>query len=193
MTKPIALASKSPRRSELLSRLDVAFEVIDNQVEEIRQPNEPADTYVVRLARAKAVAGANASKKLTIGADTIGVLDDEVLEKPIDQADAYRMWSKMAGRSHRILTAVAVSNGEQTRSELVESRVYFSKMTAQEMAYYWETGEPQDKAGGYGIQGIGALFVDRIEGVYDAVVGLPLAQTARLLRQFGCKVLGAHE
>ena len=190
MIEPIGLASKSPRRSELLARLGVPFEVIENRVEEIRASEESPADYVLRLAREKAFAGSQHSGLITIGADTIGVIDDCVLEKPYDRDDAFTMWDRMGGRWHDILTAVAVSDSNRTEAVLVTSRVRFANMSTAEKDAYWQTGEPKDKAGGYGIQGVGGVFVEQIEGVYDAVVGLPLHETMKLLREFNVKVMG---
>jgi septum formation protein len=193
MINKIALASKSPRRQELLARLGINFSVIANNVEEVRRPEEPPEDYVVRLAGEKAFTGATQSGLLTIGSDTLGVIDHQVLEKPIDKQDAFRMWQLMSGREHTILSCVAVSNGKETRSTLVTSLVTFDRISQAEMDAYWATGEPCDKAGGYGIQGVGGTFVTHLNGSYDAVMGLPLNATAKLLRQFGVTVLGTNE
>lgn len=184
------LASQSPRRKELLAQLGVAFEPLAVSVVEQRAPGEAPADYVVRLAREKARAGWQAleTKGLpshpVLGADTIGVCGGTVLEKPRDQNHAREMLTLMAGGTHRVLTAVALCQADQLESCLVSTEVRFRPLSEAEIAAYWHTGEPRDKAGGYGIQGKGGAFVERIEGSYSAVVGLPLAQTTQLLDRF---------
>jgi len=188
MPKMLLLASKSPRRREILDSLSIAYTMVDNRIDEVRASTESAYDYVERLAREKASQHAN--KGVCLGADTIGVIDGEILEKPRDQEDAFRMWRLLSGKTHKILSAVAVAEGDKLFSTVVETAVSFRHISESEMQAYWHSGEPQDKAGGYAIQGIGAMFVTRIEGSYHAVVGLPVTETVDLLRRVGVPVLG---
>lgn len=180
------LASGSPRRRELLTQLGLQFERLITHVEEQRQPAEAADVYVRRLAVDKARAGvAVAPQDLPVlGADTIVVLNGEVLEKPADTAHAAHMLSKLSGQTHQVMTAVALADGERQLDCLVVTDVTFRKITAEEIAHYIASGEPMDKAGAYGIQGMGGNFVRKINGSYHAVVGLPLVETGELLSNF---------
>ncbi|WP_426346945.1 Maf family protein [Cronobacter universalis] len=180
------LASGSPRRQELLGMLGVTFERLVPGVEEQRAPQEAPQDYVTRLARDKARAGvALAARDLPVlGADTIVVLDGDVLEKPHDAAHAAEMLRRLSGQTHEVMTAVALADKQRVRERLVITRVTFRALTAQDIAAYVESGEPMDKAGAYGIQGLGGCFVRRIEGSYHAVVGLPLVETWELLSEF---------
>ncbi len=178
------LASASPRRRELLTQLGYRFEVLRVEVPEIRQPGEAPQTYVQRLACDKALAGWQAceGRRPVLGADTIVVLGEQVLEKPRDQADAERMLAALSGRTHQVLTAVALATAGGCAVRLVATDVSFRVLTAGEISDYWATGEPCDKAGAYGIQGIAGKFVRRIDGSYTGVVGLPLMETDLLLQ-----------
>ncbi|ELQ6108203.1 Maf family protein [Cronobacter turicensis] len=180
------LASGSPRRQELLGMLGVTFERLVPGVEEQRASQEAPQDYVTRLARDKARAGvALATRDLPVlGADTIVVLNGDVLEKPRDAAHAAEMLRKLSGQTHEVMTAIALSDKQRVRERLVMTRVTFRALTAQDIAAYVESGEPMDKAGAYGIQGLGGCFVRRIEGSYHAVVGLPLVETWELLSEF---------
>jgi len=180
------LASGSPRRQELLGMLGVTFERLVPGVEEQRAPQEAPQNYVTRLARDKARAGvALAARDLPVlGADTIVVLDGDVLEKPRDAAHAAEMLRRLSGQTHQVMTAVALADRLRVRERLVITRVTFRALTAQDIAAYVESGEPMDKAGAYGIQGLGGCFVRSIEGSYHAVVGLPLVETWELLSEF---------
>ncbi|ELQ6017029.1 septum formation inhibitor Maf [Cronobacter sakazakii] len=180
------LASGSPRRQELLGMLGVTFERQVPGVEERRAEQEAPQDYVTRLARDKARAGvALAARDLPVlGADTIVVLDDDVLEKPRDAAHAAEMLRRLSGQTHDVMTAVALADKQRVCVRLVTTRVTFRALTAQDIAAYVESGEPMDKAGAYGIQGLGGCFVRRIEGSYHAVVGLPLVETWELLSEF---------
>ncbi|MDE1185515.1 MAG: Maf family protein [Pantoea sp.] len=180
------LASGSPRRRELLTQLGLQFERLVTHVEEQRLPAEAAEVYVRRLAIDKALAGvAVAPQDLPVlGADTIVVLNGEVLEKPADAAHATRMLSKLSGQTHQVMTAVALADPRQQLDCLVVTDVTFRKITAEEIAHYIASGEPMDKAGAYGIQGMGGNFVRKINGSYHAVVGLPLVETGELLSNF---------
>ena len=182
------LASSSPRRAELLQQIGVPFKTLVSPVDETPWPQESAASYVERLAIAKAEAtllrleGVNAC---VLGSDTCVVLDGNILGKPTDQEDAFQMLSALSGRAHQVLTAVAILNAERRVSQVVSSTVHFMPLSAEQISAYWQTGEPQDKAGAYGIQGMGAVFVERIEGSYSAVVGLHLHEVAQLLKGLG--------
>ncbi|QBR49330.1 nucleoside triphosphate pyrophosphatase [Erwinia sp. QL-Z3] len=180
------LASGSPRRRELLTQLGLRFERLSTQVEELKRPDEQAEAYVRRLACEKAQAGvAVAERDLPVlGADTIVVLNGEVLEKPEDQADAAKILTKLSGQTHQVLTAVALADKTSILDCLVVTDVTFRTLTAEDIAAYIASGEPMDKAGAYGIQGLGGNFVRKINGSYHAVVGLPLVETAELLSHF---------
>jgi len=180
------LASGSPRRRELLTQLGLQFERLITQVEEQRQPDEAAEAYVRRLASDKARAGvAVAPQDLPVlGADTIVVLNSEVLEKPRDAEHAAEMLSKLSGQTHQVMTAVVLADAQRELDCLVTTDVTFRNITAAEISHYIASGEPLDKAGAYGIQGLGGNFVRRINGSYHAVVGLPLVETNELLSHF---------
>ena len=189
MTSPLPrlyLASASPRRRELLTQLAYPFAVLSVHVPEELMPGEEAVAYVQRLAQDKALAGWRAceGRLPVLGSDTIVVLDDAILEKPRDEADAQRMLSALSGRAHQVMTAVALATSAGVDVRLVTTQVTFRSLTATEIIEYWHTGEPADKAGSYGIQGLAGKFVSRIEGSYTAVVGLPLLETDLLLQQY---------
>lgn len=177
------LASGSPRRAELLTQLGIAFERVLTDVEELRQPQESAEAYVRRLARDKARAGvANAPTDLPVlGADTIVILDGEVLEKPRDAYHAGEMLRRLSGNTHQVMTAVAIADGTHLLDCLVVTEVTFRVLSEDDITRYVACGEPMDKAGAYGIQGLGGCFVRKINGSYHAVVGLPLVETWELL------------
>ncbi|MDR7343605.1 septum formation protein [Pantoea alhagi] len=180
------LASGSPRRRELLTQLGLRFERVITDVEEQRREEESAQHYVRRLAREKAQAGvAVAPQDLPVlGADTIVVLNGEVLEKPRDTVHAAEMLARLSGQTHQVLTAVALADRQHELDCLVVTEVTFRLLTAQDIADYIASGEPMDKAGAYGIQGLGGNFVRKINGSYHAVVGLPLVETGELLSHF---------
>ena len=182
----IYLASGSPRRQELLTQLGVAFEKIVPGIEEQRRPQESAQQYVTRLAREKAQAGvAMVNEDLPVlGADTIVILNGEVLEKPRDAAHAAEMLGKLSGETHQVMTAVALADRQNTLDALVVTDVTFRVLSEHDIAGYVASGEPLDKAGAYGIQGLGGCFVRKINGSYHAVVGLPLVETYELLSNF---------
>lgn len=185
----LMLASQSPRRKELLTQIGVHFAVVAVDVPEVRAEGEAAEDYVQRLALSKARAGAEACPgTATLGADTVVVLAGRVLEKPRDQGDAQAMLAALSGATHRVLTAVAICRDGEEQCLLCESRVTFRSISPAEAARYWETGEPRDKAGAYGIQGFGAVFVCHLDGSYSNVVGLPLAETYQLLQHFAIPV-----
>lgn len=180
------LASGSPRRQELLAQLGVSFERIVTGIEEKRAEGESAQQYVSRLAREKAQAGvASVPRDLPVlGADTIVILNGEVLEKPRDADHAARMLRSMSGQTHQVMTAVALADSQYVLDCLVVTEVTFRVLTDEEIAGYIASGEPMDKAGAYGIQGLGGCFVRKINGSYHAVVGLPLVETYELLSNF---------
>ena len=180
------LASGSPRRQELLTQLGVSFERIVTGIEEKRAEGESAQQYVSRLAREKAQAGvASVSRDLPVlGADTIVILNGEVRETPRDAEHAARMLHKMSGQTHQVMTAVALADRQHVLDCLVVTEVTFRVLTDDDIAAYIASGEPMDKAGAYGIQGLGGCFVRKINGSYHAVVGLPLVETYELLSNF---------
>ena len=184
---PLYLASGSPRRRELLTQIGVPFSVVSAPIDETPLPDESAPAYVERLARAKAAAGLACieGQAVVLGADTAVVLDGRILGKPENREDALAMLADLSGREHQVLTAVALSDGQRVHSLCVTSKVRFRAISAEEAQRYWASGEPVDKAGGYAIQGLGAVFVTGLSGSYSAVVGLPLSETAELLGQFG--------
>lgn len=183
------LASASPRRRELLAQIGVPFVTLIASIDETALPGEPAERYVERLAREKARAGLAAlsdpADAVVLGADTAVVLDGRILGKPADRAECLATLAALSGREHQVLTAVALASAQRIESRVVVSRVRFRPLRAGEAEAYWATGEPCDKAGSYGIQGLAAVFVSQLEGSYSAVVGLPLCETAQLLGEFG--------
>lgn len=182
------LASGSPRRRELLSQIGVPFVTLSAAIDESPLPNEPAHGYVERLALEKARAGlatlAQAADAVVLGADTAVVLDGQILGKPQDRPEALAMLAALSGREHQVLTAVALVSSTRSSAQVVASQVRFRPLQPGEAEAYWATGEPQDKAGSYGIQGLAAIFVSRLQGSYSAVVGLPLCETAQMLNEF---------
>ncbi|HEV7271313.1 Maf family protein [Pseudoxanthomonas sp.] len=183
------LASQSPRRAELLTRLGLTFGRIDLDLPEQRQPNEPATDYVRRVAREKAGAGLlkvmGTAGAVVLGADTEVILDDEVFGKPVDAADAAAMLRRLSGRTHQAVSAVSVVSASLEAQALVVTEVSFAELEDDEIAAYVASGEAMGKAGAYGIQGRAEQFVTRLAGSYSAVMGLPLYETSRLLRDFG--------
>ena len=186
------LASGSPRRRELLTQIGVPFKTVSAAIDETPFQNEPPVAYVERLAREKARAGrqqllttAADSTFCVLGADTAVVLDGCILGKPIDEADALAMLMALSGREHEVLTAIAIIDADRCETRVVSSQVRFRNISKQEASLYWASGEPQDKAGGYAIQGLAAVFVAGLNGSYSAVVGLPVCETAELLGHFG--------
>ena len=182
------LASASPRRAELLEQIGIGFRRIAVDVPEIPRRNELAEVFVQRVALDKARAGwetlAGDDSRPVLGADTAVVIDGEILGKPRNEAHARTMLARLSGRSHLVLSAVALMNATQKAVKISISEVTFRPLSEQEIAAYWATGEPVDKAGGYAIQGKGAVFVERLEGSYSGVMGLPLFETAELLARF---------
>jgi septum formation protein len=185
----IYLASASPRRSALLEQIGVAYRVLPADICELRVPGESSERYVVRLAEEKATKVWEQTRcdqaQPVLAADTTVVLDGRALGKPRNADDALAMLTELSGRSHRVLTGVALRHEAGLLSALSSTEVKFREITDAERRAYCETGEPLDKAGAYGIQGYGAVFVEWIRGSFSAVVGLPLAETAALLAAVG--------
>ncbi|HEX7648755.1 MAG TPA: Maf family protein [Noviherbaspirillum sp.] len=201
--RKIYLASKSPRRRELLRQIGVDFELLllrdhaprGPEVSEEVLPGEKAEAYVMRVTREKAE---HASKIMmarrlpvrpVLSADTTVVVDGRILGKPADEAEAMDMLRAMSGRTHQVLTSVALQHDEQHWQTLQTSEVTLAPLTEDMMRAYCATGEPYDKAGGYGIQGMAAVFIQRIVGSYTGIMGLPLHETAQLLQEAGIPVL----
>jgi septum formation protein len=185
MSSSIYLASQSPRRRELLTQIGIEYELLSNDIDETPLKDELASDYVQRLAIEKARAGKKLAteNKPVLGADTIVVVDNKLLGKPCNEKDAIAMLLSLSNRTHQVMTAVALVQGDQVVSDVVMTNVTFRAINEQEALSYWLSGEPKDKAGGYGIQGLGAQFVEKIEGCYFAVVGLPLMKTQQLLNR----------
>ncbi|HSS50785.1 MAG TPA: Maf family protein [Thermoanaerobaculia bacterium] len=186
----LILASGSPRRRELLAGLGLRFTVRAVDLDETPGAGEPPEETVVRLAREKAAARAEPGE-LVLAADTVVVIDGELLGKPRDPEDARRMLARIAGREHTVLTGVALEEPGRGRrtSALERSQVRMASLTPAEVDWYVGTGEPLDKAGSYAIQGLGALLVEEVHGNYTIVVGLPLPLTRRLFRELGWELL----
>lgn len=186
----ILLASRSPRRRQLLEQIGIPYRELCIAIDETRRHRESPGDYVVRMARSKARAGLAAADcdAPVLAADTAVVLGDRVFGKPADRADGMAMLLALAGRKHRVMSAVTVADGERMASRLQVSEVSLASITPAEAHRYWETGEPADKAGGYAIQGRAAVFVTHLSGSYSGVMGLPLWETARLLGEFAVQV-----
>lgn len=187
----IILASNSPRRRELLSQIGLSFITDPSDVDEQVQAGEPPESYAVRVALDKARAAAvRAGKGIIIAADTIVVLGDTLLGKPADRLDAERMLSLLSGRMHVVITGLAIIDAAEGKTVTGTSltRVWFRDLSQDDITSYVKSGEPLDKAGAYGIQGKGALFVRKIEGCYFNVVGLPLSLLGELLRNIGIRL-----
>ncbi len=199
MNSAIYLASNSPRRRELLRQIGVNFEVLlfrsgprtDMDVDETPHPGETPDAYVLRVALAKAEGGIERVMRRSLphrpvlAADTTLAVDDDIVGKPTDADDAVRILHRLSGRDHRVLTAVAITDGDHTEHAISVSTVRFGALDDDTIRRYVATGEPMDKAGAYGIQGRAGMFVEHIEGSYTGIMGLPLFNTAQLLSHFG--------
>ncbi len=185
-TPVICLASASPRRRDLLWQIGVPHTATAASVDEDALPGESAQDYVERLAVEKAMTVRSRGERLPVlAADTAVVLEGAVYGKPVDRADALAMLSRLSGRVHQVLTAVALATERSVEVRVSATSVRFRDLTLAEREAYWQTGEPRDKAGGYAIQGFGGVFVESLCGSYSGVVGLPLAETAQLLRTAG--------
>ena len=191
LTAPnLLLASASPRRSDLLTQMGVSFEVLAVDIDESRQGDESPVDYVSRLAVEKAQAGfvRQGGHLPSLGADTIVVFDGQIFGKPRDQQHAETMLMALSGKVHSVFTAVAIDNGSDTALAVSETRVEFRTISQSECLIYWQSGEPQGKAGAYAIQGRGGVFVEKLEGSYSGVVGFPLAETEQLLNKFSVRL-----
>jgi septum formation protein len=189
-TPRVILASQSPRRRELLTLVGIPHEVRPADIDETYFPGERPWDHAERLAREKAaVIARQEPDAVVIGSDTIVVVDGDVLGKPADEAEAHRMLRRLAGRSHVVMTAVAVVWRGETRSGVEQVGVDFHPLTDTEIDAYIATREPMDKAGAYGIQGLGAAIVARVDGDYFAVMGLPVQRVVRMLRELGLRYL----
>ncbi len=185
----LILASASPRRAELLSQIGVNHRACPADIDETPLAGESPEQYVERLAREKALAvAAGHPDNLVLGSDTTVVLAGEILAKPESDDHASSMLSRLSGQTHQVMTAVALARGSDCQSRVSISEVTFRTLDEPEIRAYVASGEPMDKAGGYGIQGRGGIFVRELKGSYSAVVGLPLQETAELLAQAGCPV-----
>jgi septum formation protein len=186
-TNPVlCLASVSPRRRELLAQIGVPHVVVGADIDETFLPGEIPRDYVTRLAREKALAIRRTGQRLPVlAADTTVVVDGKVFGKPRDRDEGVHMLGELSGRAHEVLTAVALADSHGITDRLSSSAVWFRKVSREECLAYWEAGEPRDKAGGYAIQGLGAVFVESLSGSYSGVMGLPLFETAELLRAAG--------
>lgn len=187
----VYLASASPRRQALLQQAGIRFKVILPEIEEVKHPGESAEVFVMRVARDKARAGRELVIKEgrpaapVLAADTCIVLDKEIIGKPGDREEGIRILTSLAGRSHGVLTAVVLMEEGKSQQALSRSRVVFGPMSEKEIEDYWESGEPIDKAGAYAIQGKAAVFIERIEGSYTGIVGLPLFEVVNMIKKIG--------
>lgn len=197
MSTNIYLASASPRRRELLQQLGILIEVLRTDIDETPLPGEAPLTYTERLARDKAEAGWLKVKQFglperpLLAADTTVVLDGAIIGKPESTEHARQILQQLSGREHQVLTSVALKLGERCALVTTTSTVQFRTLLANEIDHYIISGEPMDKAGAYGIQGVAAMFVSAVQGSYTGIVGLPLAETVGMLREFGVEVMGA--
>lgn len=186
----LILASTSPRRKELLQQIGALFIQQSVDINEDVMANENPEQYVLRLAQEKAAAGFEQLSQqqqidsVILAADTTVVCDGQILAKPESISHSKEILGLLSGREHRVMTAIAVFSRDTSEQQVVTTKVRFRKLSNDEIEAYWHTGEPQDKAGSYGIQGLAAIFVESIEGSYSNVVGLPLCETAELLKHF---------
>ena len=188
----IYLASSSPRRVELLEQMGVTFSLLKISVPENPSDYESCDEYIYRLSQEKAGAGVlalNEDNIIVVAADTVILFGDRILEKPKNEEDAFRMLTSLSNKRHLVKTAVSVCNRFKCETIIQTSQVTFCELSAVEISAYWKSGEPCDKAGGYAVQGRGAIFIKRIEGSYSGIMGLPIYETARLLNNFGIKLI----
>lgn len=179
----LILASQSPRRSEILRHAGIPFVVKPANVDETVRPGEPVEDYVRRVAQQKAIAVECAPGDVVLGADTVVVIGGEILGKPRDRADAVRMLEQIRGREHQVITGICLRRGKELLYDRAVTRVWFTPLTREEIEEYVASGEPVDKAGAYAIQGLASKFIQRIEGSYTNVVGLPIELVTKLLPQ----------
>jgi septum formation protein len=180
----LILASQSPRRSEILRQAGIAFVVKPANVDESLHPGEPVESYVRRVAKLKAIAVEAAAGDVVLGADTVVVIGREILGKPRDQADAARMLERLAGREHEVINGICFRRGIELLHDRAVTRVSFAPLTHEEIELYVASGEPMDKAGAYAIQGLASKFIERIDGSYTNVVGLPIELVIKHLPEF---------
>jgi septum formation protein len=192
---PLILASASPRRRELLNQLGIHHEPLPTAIPESPFSGEAPERYVRRIAAEKSLIAQRriGDERPVLAADTEVVLEDDILGKPLDEAHALTMLTRLSGRTHRVLSAVSLRAGNRHWDALSISEVRFRTLGQDEIAAYWATGEPRDKAGAYAIQGLGALFVEHLSGSYSGVMGLPLRETGDLLRRIGLYPLPSFE
>ncbi len=193
MSRRIILASRSPRRVELLRQIGIDPAVAPADIDETPRTGELVEDYVLRMAREKALAIAAREEAIVLGADTSVVLGDRIFGKPASEAEAIGMLRSLSGRTHHVLSGVAVAAEGQVATRLSCSEVTFRKLDDGEIHRYWCSGEPADKAGGYAIQGLGAVFIESIRGSYSGIMGLPLFETAALLSAVGIEPLDGRE
>lgn len=187
----LVLASSSPRRMEILDQLSVRYEAISPKIDETPRYGESGDEYVRRLALKKACSlNMSEHSPPVLGADTTIVCHDEIFGKPKDFKQFKEMLAVLSGGNHRVLSAVAMNDGNSSSILICDTTVTFRTITDKEIQHYWSTGEPQDKAGGYAIQGKGAIFIKHISGSYSGVVGLPIFETSLLMREFNVPYMG---
>lgn len=186
----LILASASPRRTEILQQIGVRHQIKPADIDETPRSNESPVDYVQRMAfeKAKHIIALNMETVPVLGADTCVVCDDKIFGKPAHKDQALEMLAVLSGRSHQVLTAVAMGNSERCLLSMSITEVIFRQITMQERQRYWATGEPKDKAGSYAIQGYGAVFIEAIKGSYSGVVGLPIEETSALLHSFGVPI-----
>jgi septum formation protein len=195
MNSPIYLASRSPRRAELLQQIGVQFTVLPSDIDESVRADESPPDYVLRLAKTKAeacmtlLAQENREIRPVLAADTTVAVDASILGKPRDVHEARDMLKMMSGRRHEVLTALAIATPEGIKALLSTTQVEMAVLAADEIEAYIATGEPFDKAGAYGIQGLASTFIKHIEGSYSGVMGLPIYETAQLLKSAGIRIL----
>jgi len=182
----ITLASASPRRAELLDQIQVTYKILPVNIDESPLPDESAEQFITRLAIEKAQTGfQNMPGQPALGSDTVVVIGDKILGKPDNQQHAKEMLELLSGNIHQVMTAVAICNEKELHCLVSKSEVEFEEINDQQILAYWETGEPVDKAGSYGIQGIAAQFIKNIKGSYSGIMGLPLYETTKLLKRVG--------
>jgi septum formation protein len=186
---PLHLASASPRRAAILDALGIAFTAAGVDIDERCRPQEAADMLVLRVAAEKAAAARSAHPGVVLAADTVVIIDAEVLGKPLGEADALAMLARLSGRRHRVMTGVALRWGTSERTALSVTEVTFRDIRPGEALAYWQSGEPRDKAGAYASQGLGGAFVENITGSFSGVVGLPVFETVALLAAAGIEIL----
>jgi septum formation protein len=195
MITNLILASGSPRRKLLLEQLAIVFEVEPPNVDESLAIGEAPEVYVTRLSEKKAqtIARKRDGEAVILAADTTVVLHGKILGKPESKEHSLQMLNELSGTRHEVLTGVSICNSHRTETFCVKTEVTFRRLGEKEIAWYWETGEPQDKAGSYGLQGAGAAFIATLKGSYSNVIGLPLSETVLMLRDFSVECLGREE